>query len=80
MAKSCPSSEIAGSVPVDGISRRCECIVNMKAIAPDADSVLLYSCFRAIDSPNSETSCRTKKEVRVKSWVEMEMVSSLDSD
>lgn len=37
MAKSCPSSEIAGKVPVEGISRRCECIVNMKAIAPDAE-------------------------------------------
>ncbi len=40
MAKSCPSSEIAGNVPVEGISRRFECIVNMKAIAPDAASYL----------------------------------------
>jgi hypothetical protein len=37
IAKSCPSSEITGRVPGEGISRRCECIVNMKAIAPDAD-------------------------------------------
>jgi hypothetical protein len=39
--KSLPSSEIAGRVPVaGGISRRCECIVNMKAIfahVPDAE-------------------------------------------
>lgn len=37
IAKSCPSSEIAGNFPVEGMSRRFECIVNMKAIAPDAD-------------------------------------------
>lgn len=39
IAKSCPSSEIAGKV--EGISRRCECIVNMKAMVPDT------ACYRA---------------------------------
>jgi hypothetical protein len=37
IAKSCPSSEIAGKIAGESMSGRFECIVNMKAIAPDAD-------------------------------------------